>query len=66
MVHKQVQLYLIQPGPIESKFRTNAYKAFSKHIEMENSDYRANYQKMIVRLQSKELADVTLGAESVF
>ncbi len=61
----QVQLSLIQPGPIESKFRANAYKAFSKHIEIENSDYRANYQKMIVRLQSKELADFTLGAEAV-
>jgi hypothetical protein len=32
---------------------------------MENSDYRANYQRMIVRLQSKELADFTLGAEAV-
>jgi hypothetical protein len=31
---------------------------------MDNSDYQANYQKMIVRLQSKELADFTLGAEA--
>jgi short-subunit dehydrogenase len=63
--HTQVQLSLIQPGPIESDFRINAYKAFVKHIDMQNSDYQASYEKMIVRLQSKELVDFTLPAEAV-
>ncbi|SMN12846.1 Putative NAD(P)-dependent oxidoreductase EC-YbbO [Bathymodiolus heckerae thiotrophic gill symbiont] len=61
----QIQLSLIQPGPIESEFRANAYKAFSKHIDRENSDYKTNYQKMVERLQSKNLADFTLPAEAV-
>lgn len=61
----QVQLSLIQPGPIESKFKANAYKAFKKHVDMENSDYQTSYQQMIVRLQSKKLADFTLGPEAV-
>ena len=60
-----VQLSLIQPGPIESKFRENAYQAFVANVDSENSRYHANYQQMIKRLQSKELADFTLGAESV-
>ncbi|AYQ56941.1 Dehydrogenase [Bathymodiolus thermophilus thioautotrophic gill symbiont] len=65
LAHTKVQLSLIQPGPIESDFRLNAYKAFSKHIDKQNSDYRVNYEKMIVRLQSKDLADFTLPAEAV-
>ena len=60
-----VQLSLIQPGPIESKFRENAYRAFMANVDSENSRYHANYQQMIKRLQSKELADFTLGAEAV-
>lgn len=60
-----VQLSLIQPGPIESKFRENAYQAFMANVDSENSRYHANYQQMIKRLQSKELADFTLGAEAV-
>ncbi|RUA05784.1 MAG: short-chain dehydrogenase [Gammaproteobacteria bacterium] len=63
--HTNIQLSLIQPGPIESDFRINAYKAFSKNVDMENSDYHMNYKKMIVRLRSKELADFTLPAEAV-
>jgi len=60
-----VQLSLIQPGPIESDFRINAYKAFSKNVDRKNSDYRNSYEKMIERLQSKELAGFTLPAEAV-
>lgn len=61
----QVQFSLIQPGPIESEFRTNAYKYFKKYVDMENSEYQTSYQKLIVRLQSKKLADFTLGPEAV-
>ncbi len=60
-----IQLSLIQPGPIESKFRINAYKAFMKHVDMKSSDYQLNYEKMIKRLQSDELADFTLPATAV-
>ncbi len=65
LTNTAVQCSLIQPGPIESEFRVNAYKAFKKHIDMENSDYQISYQKMLVRLQSKKLADFTLGPEAV-
>jgi hypothetical protein len=56
-----VQLSLIRPGPIESDFRINAYKAFNKHIDKQNSDYRVNYEKMVVRLQSKKTQIIWLG-----
>ncbi len=65
LMHTNVQLSLIQPGPIESKFRINAYQAFKQHVDMEKSDYQLNYQNMIERLRSDELADYTLGPESV-
>jgi short-subunit dehydrogenase len=65
LANTNVQLSLIQPGPIESKFRINAYKAFMKHVDMDNSDYQSNYEKMIKRLQSDELADFTLPATAV-
>ncbi len=65
LANTNVQLSLIQPGPIESKFRINAYKAFMKHVDMDNSDYQSNYEKMIKRLQSDELADFTLPATAI-
>ena len=65
LANTNVQLSLIQPGPIESKFRINAYKAFMKYVDMEHSDYQSNYEKMIMRLQSDDLADFTLPATSV-
>lgn len=65
LANTNVQLSLIQPGPIESKFRINAYKAFMKYVDMQSSDYQSNYEKMIKRLQSDELADFTLPATAV-
>ena len=61
-----IQLSLIQPGPIESKFRANAYQAFKQNVDMDNSDYQHNYKKMIERLNTDELADYTLPATAVF
>ncbi len=60
-----IQLSLIQPGPIKSEFRANAYKAFVRNVDMDSSTYKTNYQQMIKRLNSKELADFTLPAEAV-
>ncbi|CAC9529820.1 Putative NAD(P)-dependent oxidoreductase EC-YbbO [uncultured Gammaproteobacteria bacterium] len=65
LMNTNVQLSLIQPGPIESKFRINAYLAFKANIDMDNSDYQSNYKQMIERLKSDKLADYTLPAESI-
>ncbi len=65
LINTQVQLSLIQPGPIESQFRANAYLAFKEHVDMNKSDYKENYQGMIQRLKSAELAAYTLAPESI-
>ena len=41
-----IHLSLIQPGPIESRFRSNAYQAFKQNINPEQSPHRANYALM--------------------
>ena len=63
--HTNIQLSLIQPGPIESKFRENAYLAFKRHVNQEQSDYQSNYKKMIKRLRSEKLAQFTLPGSAV-
>ena len=63
--HTNIQLSLIQPGPIESKFRENAYLAFKRHVNQEQSDYQLNYKKMIKRLRSEKLAQFTLPGSAV-
>jgi len=38
-----IQVSLIEPGPIESRFRTNAYRKFREHIDSEHSPHRQQY-----------------------
>ncbi|MBT3309024.1 MAG: SDR family oxidoreductase [Gammaproteobacteria bacterium] len=61
-----IHLSLIQPGPIESKFRSNAFQAFKAHIDPTNSPHRANYEAMEQRLQKPgPAAPFTLPADAV-
>ena len=65
LINTNIQLSLIQPGPIDSQFRANAYLAFKDNVNMDNSNYQANYQGMIERLNSSKLATFTLAPESI-
>ncbi len=57
---------LIEPGPIISNFRKNAYKAFKQHIYIENSSHKAQYESLLERLQKEgPAAPFTLGPEAV-
>jgi len=61
-----IHLSLIQPGPIESKFRANAYRAFRENIAPANSPHRANYEAMEQRLKKPgPAAPFTLPADAV-
>ena len=61
-----IHVSLIEPGPIESRFRANAYKAFQRHIQAEASVHRERYQKMIERFEtSGNVQPFTLPAEAV-
>jgi NAD(P)-dependent dehydrogenase (short-subunit alcohol dehydrogenase family) len=48
-----IHVSLIQPGPIKSSFRTNAFKAYQKNIDAEHSAHKENYQKTEQRLQKQ-------------
>lgn len=62
-----VHVSLIEPGPIESRFRENAHSMFEKHIDRLNSVHRQHYQGVISRLEKQgHAAPFTLPAEAVF
>jgi len=61
-----IDVSLIEPGPIESKFRHNAELAFRKFIRIEGSAHEQQYRAMEQRLQKKGHATAfTLPAEAV-
>ena len=45
-----IKVSLIEPGPIESKFRENAYKAFKENVSMEDSPHHEQYLRLEDRL----------------
>lgn len=61
-----IHVSLIQPGPIISNFRTNAFAQFKHWIHPENSTHQQSYQAMVSRLDSPESkAPFVLKAEAV-
>lgn len=62
-----IHIALIEPGPIRSRFRANAYAAFKRHIDSENSPHRETYAVAEKRLSKPEGDDAlfTLGPEAV-
>ncbi len=61
-----IDVVLIEPGPIESRFRKNAYAMYKKNIKPENSVHKDAYQAMEERLQKEGPAvPFTLPASAV-
>lgn len=57
---------LIEPGPIESRFRANSYKAFQQNIDKAKSPYQQQYSAMEDRLTKEGPAvPFTLPPEAV-
>ena len=65
LVDTNIKISIIQPGPIESKFRENAYKAFKENVDISKSHYLDHYQSMIKRLKSDKNVKFTLQPESI-
>ena len=62
-----VHISLIEPGPIESRFRANAYEKWRQNIDPEQSFHRSAYRAMAERLQKQGPAvPFTLPPEAVF
>ncbi len=61
-----VYVSLVEPGPIKSRFRENAYAMYKKNIEPANSFHRNKYLAMEARLLKQgPAAPFTLGPEAV-
>lgn len=61
-----IHVSLVEPGPILTRFRTNALLAMQKYIDMENSEHRELYQAVLTRLNTEgPAAPFTLPPEAV-
>ena len=61
-----VYVSLVEPGPIASRFRENAFQMYRKNIDPETSPHRETYRAMEARLQKEGPAvPFTLGPEAV-
>ncbi|MFV1992910.1 MAG: SDR family NAD(P)-dependent oxidoreductase [Acidiferrobacterales bacterium] len=61
-----IYISLVQPGPIVSRFRSNAYAAYKKNINPELSAHKEFYLAMQARLEGKKgKMPFTLPPESV-
>ncbi len=66
LVGTDIHVSLIEPGPVESRFRANAYEAFKRHIAIDDSVHRERYRKMIERFETVgNVQPFTLPPESV-
>lgn len=61
-----IQIAIVEPGPILTRFRVNSYELFKRNIDIEASPHRDKYRATLARL-AKEGAAVpfTLGPEAV-
>lgn len=61
-----IHISLIEPGPIKSRFRANAFQAYLDNIDKDNSPHRERYLAMEKRLQKKgQAVPFTLPPEAV-
>jgi NAD(P)-dependent dehydrogenase (short-subunit alcohol dehydrogenase family) len=61
-----IEVSLIEPGPILSRFRENSFALYTQNIDAERSAHRDKYRAMEARLQKEGAAvPFTLPAEAV-
>ncbi len=61
-----IHISLIEPGPVESRFRANAFAMYQKNINKEQSFFRDTYTRMEKRLKKEgAAAPFTLPPEAV-
>lgn len=60
-----IYVSLIEPGPISSHFRRNAYRQFKYWINAEESLHKMRYLSMVARLESNKPVPFTLKPEAV-
>lgn len=60
-----IQFSLVQPGPISSRFRYNAYRMFRQNIDRDNSVFGIAYESVEKRLEQTEKPRFTLPPEAI-
>ena len=60
-----IHVSLIEPGPIASRFRANAYAAYRRNIDREHSAHREYYARLENRLEGPKPTPFTLPPEAV-
>ena len=61
-----VEISLVEPGPITSRFRENAFAQYLKHIDRDLSIHQTTYREMEARLlKDGPAVPFTLGPEAV-
>jgi NAD(P)-dependent dehydrogenase (short-subunit alcohol dehydrogenase family) len=60
-----IHVVLIEPGPIASRFRENAFRAFLENIDREHSAHREYYAGVMRRLTGSKPLPFTLPPEAV-
>jgi NAD(P)-dependent dehydrogenase (short-subunit alcohol dehydrogenase family) len=60
-----IHVALVEPGPIVSRFRANAYAAYQKYIDKTRSAHREYYERVERRLGGERPLPFTLPPEAV-
>lgn len=60
-----IHVALIEPGPITSRFRANAFAAYQRHIDKSRSAHRDYYERVERRLGGDKPLPFTLPPEAV-
>jgi NAD(P)-dependent dehydrogenase (short-subunit alcohol dehydrogenase family) len=60
-----IHVILVEPGPITSRFRANAYEAYKKYIDKSQSAHRDYYERVERRLGGEKPLPFTLPPEAV-
>lgn len=60
-----IHVSLIQPGPIESRFRANALSQYKRFVAADSSRFKQHYAAVEARLSRPETAPFTLPASAV-
>lgn len=67
LVGSGIDISLIEPGPITSRFRENAYQHFLANIDRQNSVFTQQYQQMSVKFKTKgPVVPFTLTEDAVY
>jgi NAD(P)-dependent dehydrogenase (short-subunit alcohol dehydrogenase family) len=60
-----IRVILIQPGPIDTRFRSNSHSAYRQRVDADTSRHRANYAHVEARLSGAQPLSYALPPQAV-